>query len=205
MKRKLSQKKRIALIGLCMAIVAVWTWRYLSVNRFYDARTTRTIAYYAMEDEVPIGTESLTLQESVDGYYVHVKDFEIVDFFSYCENNGISLDTRQNAVPDKLALVRITLGNVHGDESGINISDFGLQGIDSYPTLDYDLLGEVNPTFSGAFWGIVPPQNSEYEITIPYMLSKENYKVSTWNNIDNYKFYLKFSDIPVIKCIKLEI
>ena len=204
MKSKLSRKKRIALIGLSIAIMVAWVWRYISINQFYDEHTTKTIAYYTIEDEVPFGTDYLALHESADGYYIQVESFEIVDFVTCCEDYEVSLDSRQVAIPDKLVLVHITLRNEYSNDQGINLSNFSLYGIDSNPPLDYDLLRQINSILSDGSWGISLPHNSEYQVTLPYMLFREYYKTSTWNNIHDYTFYLQVTAFPTVKCIQLE-
>lgn len=203
MKSKLTKKKKIFLIILFFATVAVWGWRYLTVNKFYQEHTTKTISFYSMEDEVPFGSDFLALHESAEGCYVQVENFEIVDFTEYTQNQKISLDSRQVEMPDKLVLVHITLRNKGNDNQDINLSHFALFGIDSNPPMDYDLLCQINPLLSDGIWEITLSQKGEYQITLPYMLFKQYYKNSTWSNLDNYTFYLQCTSIPTVKCIRM--
>ena len=203
MKSKLTKKKQIFLTVLFLAAVAVWIWRYLTINSFYQEHTTKTIAYYSMGEVVPFGSDFLALHESAEDCYIQVENFEIVDFTEYTQNHKISLDSRQVEIPDKLVLVHITLQNDGIDDQDINLANFALFGIDSNPPMDYDLLCQINPILSGGIWEITLSQNGEYQITLPYMLFKQYYKNSTWNNLDNYTFYLQCTSIPTVKCIRI--
>ena len=203
MKPKLSEKKKIILTILCLLLAAVWIWRYHSVNHFYHNHTTRTIAYYSMEEEVPFEDDFLELHESAENCFIRVGNYEIADFVDYVQKNRISLDSRQGKAPEKLVLVQITLYNRGPENRAINLTNFALFGIDSNPPMDYELLCQINPILSGGSWGIALHQSGKYQITLPYMLFSDYYGYSTWNNLGDYTFYLQCTSFPTVKCIQL--
>lgn len=157
MKTKFSKKKKIILAVLGMILVAAWIWRYCSVNRFYHEHTTKTIAYYSMDESVPFEDDFLALHESAEDCFVNVDNYEIVDFDDYVLNNRISLDTRQVEIPEKLVLVQITLQNEGFENRTINFTNFSLFGVDSNAPMDYELLCQMNPILSDGAWGRTLP------------------------------------------------
>lgn len=203
MKTKFSKKKKIILAVLGMIFVAAWIWRYCSVNRFYHEHTTKTIAYYSMDENVPFGDDFLALHESAEDCYINVDNYEIVDFDDYVLNNGISLDTRQVEIPEKLVLIQITLQNEGFENRTINFTNFSLFGVDSNAPMDYELLCQINPILSDGAWGITLPQKGVCQIILPYMLFADYYGYSTWNDLENYTFYLQCTSFPTVKCIQM--
>lgn len=197
--------QRFFITTLCLiCCVFLWIFRYNSINHFYKSNTIRTEAFYPMCQEIEFGDEYLALNESAEGHSICVNKVEFVDFYDYTSCIGNSADTRKAKEPEKLVLVYITLRNKDGNISDIFLPNFSLYGVDSNPQLDYELLTQINPILQTASWYVSLQQGAECDLILPYMLFEQDYKRSTWENLESQTFYFQITAFPTAKFIKTD-
>lgn len=198
----MSKKKKCFFASVIfLALATVWTWRYYTLNEYYDSISNINTEVYDMHEEVPFGDDWIQMDMRADGYYLKANEFEIVDYNEYLRDSSISVSSPYP--PEKLALVHVTLYNKDSDAVGVMLTELQLGGVDSIAGMDWDILTAANPILEGNY-GICLPADTECELVLPYDLNKANFGSSTWKNIDEYDFYLRLTIWPAEKKILLE-
>ena len=195
-------KKKMHAMLICVILLLCaggWIWRYFSINAYYASLSDNTKAIYSAKEIIPFGTDYMSDSVCVDGYSIRVDGFEIVDFGAYVKTLEL---TQTFYRPDKLALVYITLFNENSSAEGVMLTELGLHGVDNYAGMDWDLLLALNPVLQGNF-GIHLSPNTEYSLVLPFGLYKAYFGNSTWQNLEDYKFFLHITAYPTEKDIKV--
>lgn len=194
--------KLILSITIILFISVLWVWRYISLNQYYQELDQSSVVYYQMGEEVPFETDFVEWDVPANGYYVSVDAFEILDYKEYLDSAPFSLEPMFDS--DGIALVYITLRNVDSTDPGIYLSDFCLHGIDSVQGMDWQTLIAANPILNGGL-GIQLRQGTEEQFVLPFYIRADNFGDDTWNNLDNYTFFLRITSFPTQKDIELKI
>lgn len=195
--------KKLRGILACIAVIllaAGWSWRYISLNSYYDSLSHPEKMVYKMGEIVPFGADYMYKGVSAAGYSVRVDGFEIADYETYAE--GLDLDPAYSG-PEKLALVYITLFNESSDAEGVMLTEFQLHGIDNYVGLSRDMLLAANPVLEGNY-GIHLSPDTEYGLVIPFELYSELFGGDTWRHIENYEFFFHVTSYPTEKDIQVQ-
>lgn len=192
MKQK---RKFLRFVSVFIILGCLWTWRYHSLNSYYDSTFTRiSQKSYQLGETVSLGQNKIGGYTAAEGYTIRVDAFEILDYEEYIENTGYKVD-QMFADPEKVGLVSITLANIDSTSNGIMLTDFVLHGIDNYVGLDWNLLTVANPILQGNH-GIQIPQNTEVSLTIPFDMYRSYFNSRTWNNLNEYKWFFKVTSWP---------
>lgn len=204
MQNKSTITTKIALVACVFCLTTVWIIRYHQINQFYKAHTIKAEKFYSMNENVAFEDDFLALHEAAKGHFICVNNLEIVAFTDYINCMGISINTRETAIPEKLALISVRLQNTEGETSDIFFPNFSLFGVDSNPQFDYELFHSINPFISKNSWHISIPKGSDCDLILPYMLFENEYKRSIWENWNQYPFFLQITAFPTAKYIRLE-
>ncbi len=185
------------LILLSLAVLAgLWTWRYVTMNAWYDSfAQDEEVEYHQMAERLAFGKNRLSSGKTADGYFIRVNSFEIVNYQDFMADWTPPEDFEPLFRPDKLALVRITLFNEDSDAEGVMLTELGLHGDDAYAGMDSNLLTALNPVLEGAY-GICLPKGTEYDLVLPYDLFADNLSGWTWRNIETYPWFLHVTGWP---------
>ncbi len=201
MKRKQTGKHVVLLVvAICLAFF--WMTQYKQVNDFYKEHTVKNEIFFPVNSNVKFDDDFLTLSESAEGHEICVNKVEIVDY-SDVETDWQITDERVSTPPDRLILIHVTLRNINGPVSNIDLSNFSLFGKDSNPQIDYELLCKLNPAMQPDSLYVSIPQRTGQSFILPYMLFRENYRLSVWRTMGNYPFYLRITAFPNTKFICL--
>lgn len=184
--------KRVIIAVVIALLAGAWTWRYVTLNAYYDSFENTDTKTYQAGELVPFEDDGLDLYTNLDGYYVRVNRFEIKDYDAYLNEAGFDIK-RQQDEPDKIALAYVTLMNKSCEPNRVSVGEFQLHGVDSTTTLDRDILLAANPILKGST-GIGVATGHECELVLPYQLEKKQFGIFTWWNLDDYKFYLKVTN-----------
>lgn len=196
------KKARLLLISAVLVLLAVgWTWRYVTLNNYYDDLDNRDYQLYQAGELVPFEDDGNDMDTDLNGYYIRVDGYEIRDYQDYLEDTAIFLP-ESDAAPDKLALITITLVNETCDPSPIMATDMMLRGVDSVIPMDWDVLVQANPILGGNT-GIALNPGTECQLILPYGLRKDRFDGSTWRNIDEYKLFLQVTSSLTTKEIQV--
>ncbi len=196
-------KRKTWIIGCAvfLLLAAAWSWRYVTMNAYYDSISLVKKETYAMHETVPFGKDWLQ-DACADGYEIEAKGFEIVDYEPFLQSAGLPEDINLFP-PEKLALVHVTLYNRDSNAEGVMLIDLLLKGVDSIAGMDWDILTALNPILEGNY-GICLPIGTECDLILPYDLFRSNFGSSTWRNIKEYDFSLAVTIWPTEKRIRLE-
>ncbi len=194
-------KRFVLILAAAIVLSALWGWRYVSLNRYYQSLSDRTRQVYPAGEFVSFGTDWVTKDITANGYSVRIDDFRILDYEDYIATLDSSYEEPYGK-PDKLALVYITLRNDNSTEEGVMLTDLKLHGIDNYVGMNWDILVMANPVLSG-YYGINIAVGKEYQLILPFDLDKEFFGSDTWRDIEGYMFYLHITAYPAEKDIKV--
>ena len=189
----------VAFCLIILVLVAGWIWRYCTMNAQYKSSNNELREVYSMGEIVPFGTNYTLQGLQADGYSLRVDSFTIVNYDGFLTEIGLDLETTNN-VPEKLALVYITLFNDESTADGVMLTDFWLHGIDNYVSVDPDVLAAINPVLATGY-GISLSPGTEYSLIIPFDLPQVLFGNDTWRNIEDYMFYLHITNYPTEKDI----
>lgn len=168
---------RPVLILIVFALLAgAWTWRYVTLNKYYDDLDNSDYKLYQSGENVPFEDDGNDTDTDLNGYWVRVDGYEIQE-----DDTGNS---------DKLILVHITLSNESCDPNPISLIDFKLRGTDTQLNMDWDILIRENPCLGG-YTSIALNAGTEQKLVLPYMLRREDFADSTWEAIEDYPLFLQ--------------
>lgn len=192
--------KRTLLIWITILVmVGLWYWRYTTLNEYYSGINTVTEMVYQADEIVPFENDRISDGTVLDGYSIRVDDFEIIDIHSFCAVYGVNYDDLYSK-PDQVALVYVTFFNEASKAEGIALTDFLLHGIDNYVSSNWELLSLLNPVLQGRY-GIRLPENSEYQVVLPFSIYQTYFGSSTWDEMDKYDWFLRITYWPTEKDI----
>ena len=194
----MKDKQRLFFI-LIIVILSACFIRYRYVNKYYNQFTNQTTEYYLPGEWVNFDSDYIDYGLCVPGYQIRVDSFEIAETEKFL--NRFNIDSELSyTLPEKLAVVTITLRNENSAADGIMLSELALHGYDSIAYLDWNLLTDANPILEGNL-GIQLSVGQEYTIILPYKLLQQYYSKSTWSNIEDYTFFLRITEYPTAKDI----
>ena len=196
------KKKNIAVLILALLLATGWTWRYVTMNTYYDSFVTTQKETYRIGDVVRIEDDLGGWTSSLNGYSLRVDKFEVQDFDTYVES--IDFEPDEYYIPgERVALLHITLFNEDSDAEGVMLTDFQLRGVDTIIYLDWDLLTAANPVL-GDNYGIKLSPGTQCSIVLPHKLQKEYFGSWTWNHFEDYKLYFRVTVHPTEKIIEVQ-
>lgn len=181
-------------IGVAVIIAAgLWFWCYTSMNAYYDSLDNTIEIQYQTGEIVPFGQNKTAEGNVIEGYSIRVDDMEILEFEDFLQTWEIDPE-ELNSSPDRVALVYITLFNEDSDES-VFLPELEFHGPDNSVGMNWDILWAVNPELNG-YTGIQLSHGQEYEVVLPYSLSRRFFGFYTWNNLDDYGWLLRITSWP---------
>lgn len=195
------KKKTVILLCVIVVLAGLWFWRYTSMNAFYESISLMEERDYQAGEFVPFEDDIIFDKEQANGYYIRVDSMEIVDFDELCRRNQLSSADVPGA-PDRVALVTITLFNEDNEEDPVTLLSFGMHGLDSSAGMNWDLLMMLNPVLEGHF-SVRVEKGSQYQFVLPYNLRQRNFSSSTWNDMENYEWFLRVTTWPTEKDIAI--
>ena len=196
------KRKHIIVLTLALLLVAGWTWRYVTMNAYYDSLVTTQKETYRIGDVVPFEDDLGEWKTNLNGYSVRVDKFEVQDYDAYAKSIDFKPD--ESYIPgERIALLYITLFNEDSDADGVMLTDFQLRGVDTIIYLDWDLLTAANPVL-GENYGIRLSTGTQCSIVLPYKLQKEYFGSWTWNHFEDYKLYFRVTVHPTEKIIEVQ-
>lgn len=194
--------KCICVLLVIPLLASVWGYRYRTLNRYYEGLSNVTEETFEIGEEIEFGVDYIDYGLKADGYSICVDKFEVLDYDVFKELYGSSCKSN-GRVPDKLALVSITLRNHGSSDDGVPLAELELFGVDELIFMDYELLQNLNPVLQGNL-GISLADNTEFKLLLPYGLYQNNFGSETWDKIDQYDFFLQVTTHPICKVVNLK-
>ena len=186
--------KRFLLLAAILLLAGGWAWRYTTLNDFYGSLYAQVRDTYPMGEIVPIGDSGTKYGMNAGGYSVRVDDFAILDLPEFLEQISAS-EADLTSLPDKVAVVYVTLFNEDSQAPGVNLAGFWLHGIDNYATAEFGLVALANPVLrASGNPGISLSPGTEYSVVIPFSLYEQYFGMDTWRNFEEYDFYFCMSN-----------
>lgn len=188
MKKKI---RLVIILGVIVVLAAAWTWRYVTLNKYYDDLDNGDYKLYQAGELVPFEDDGNDLYTDLNGYHIRVDGHEIQDYDDYIANADFTIDRDEND-PDKIALVYITLVNESCEPNPVSLVDLKLRGVDALLNMERDILALANPALNG-YTGIALHAGTEQKLVLPYGLWKDSFESGTWRSIDEYSLYLQIT------------
>lgn len=196
------KRKHIIVLILALVLIAGWTWRYVTMNAYYDSLVIAEKETYQIGDVVPFGDDLGGWTTNLNGYSLRVDKFEVQDFDTYAESINFKPD--EYYIPgERVALLYVTLFNEDSDAEGVMLTDFQLRGVDTTIYLDWDMLLAANPVL-GENYGIQLLHGTEYSVVLPYKVQEDLFTAWTWNHFDDYDLFFRLTSHPTEKIIKVQ-
>lgn len=180
--------KRTLLITVIILLAAAWTWRYVTMNRYYDDLDNSDYQLYQSGEFVPFEDDGLDLETDLNGYHARVDRFEVKSTTDCLSEWGVNVSA-DKFTAEKIALVYITLKNEDCDPNPVKLTAMLFRGEDCTAPMQYDLLVAANPVLQG-YTQIALNPGDECQIVLPYGLVKTFFNTHTWEHIDEETFYL---------------
>ena len=200
------KKKKFLLIVIIIVLFSCWFIRYKSLNLEYQKQwSPNSTEIYALGDTVTFDDNYIGTNYSAEGYSLCVDDFRIVDSKDYSEKLPFTIPDNLYKLPDRVALVTITLSQQGSNSEGVPLTELDLHTIDMMATMDWDLLYAANSVLSDGSTGIRLPDGSSYQMILPYALYRDRCSLSEWRNIYNSDFWLYITSYPIRKEIQLKV
>ena len=187
---------------MLLICTVLWTWRYISMNRYYDSFGNISEIIYQIGDIVPLDNNRLGGFYQADGYSFRVNSFDIVNYEEYTLETGTQFNNLYKN-PEKLGILNITLFNSDSNADGIMLTELKLHGIDNYVGMNWDLLVALNSILEGNV-GIKLPHNTEVDLILPYNIPQEYFSSRTWKNLDDYAWFFEIASWPINLEVSLE-
>ena len=186
----------ISAVSISLAVACAERIRYVN-RQLQDApvrefQTGETVAF----------EKDILTNDTMEGYSVRVDGAEILDYKDFLEKYDV--EDEYTYVPDKVYDVEVTLKNTDADEgTGINLTEFYVQGPAIVCGLNTDLLGAANPQLDGVY-AIALRENTGLVLHLPFELNEGYFKERTWRHLDDLDMNLVATLYPVKKVIALE-
>lgn len=193
---------RLTLILLVVALLAgAWLWRYITLNRYYDDLDNSGYKLYQAGENVPFEKDGNDKYTDLNGYYVRVDGYEVVDTQEYLRANDIDLNAGEQA--EKLVLVTITLTNESCDANPVAVTDFSLRTTDTNLSMNRNLLSPLNEVLGTYDSGVALNAGTQCQLVLPYNLHKSNFSDQNWTHLDEIPLYLQVTNTLITKEIAL--
>lgn len=186
---------------IAFSLVCAAIYRYVTLNTYYSILSNQHKEVYSVDEIVPFGENYLNPGVCFNGYLLRVNKLEITDSSAYLNSIPHSIDTDAE-IPEKLALVYITLFNEDSDVEGVMLTELGFHSVDNYATMNWELLTSENPVLEGNY-GVRLAPNTSYDLILPFSLYKRYFSAATWNSLERCIFFLHITSYPTEKDIQL--
>ena len=196
------KRKHIILLILALVLIAGWTWRYVTMNAYYDSLVIAEKETYQIGDVVPFEDDLSAMKTNLNGYSMRVDKFEVQDFDNYAKSINFKPDEYYTP-GERVALLYVTLFNEDSDAEGVMLTDFQLRGVDTIIYLDWDMLLAANPVL-GENYGIQLLHGTEYSVVFPYIVQEDLFTAWTWNHFDDYDLFFRLTSYPTEKVIQVQ-
>lgn len=197
MKQRTNLIKIISIVIIGVLLVMAYAQRYRFVNQKLKAAPVKE---YSIGEEVKM-EQDILINYTMEGYSISVNQAEVFSYKDFLKK--YNAEDEYSYVPDKIYDVEVTLRNIDAnDETGVNLSEFYVQGVAVCAGLDTNLLDQVNPNLKGMY-EIALRKNSSITIHMPFGLYEENFKKDVWNNLNDFNMNFVATLYPTKKIVHL--
>ncbi len=196
------KKKYVIWLLVAAVLSGLWFWRYTTMNAYYDSLNRVVEKEYLSGEYVPFEDDYISGEDTLDGYFVRVDGFELLEFEELCSRTGMTGEGIYSP-PERVVLVTVTLKNETNAEDAVPLTSLVLHGIDSVVGLNWDLMADLNPKLEGNS-RVRLREGQEFQVVLPYNLRKNLFSSYTWNHMENYDWFLRITVWPTEKDIKIQ-
>lgn len=197
MKQRTNLIKIISIGIIGVLLVMAYAQRYRFVNQKLKAAPVKE---YSIGEEVKM-EQDILINYTMEGYSISVNQAEVLSYKDFLKK--YNAEDEYSYVPDKIYDVEVTLRNIDAnDETGVNLSEFYVQGVAVCAGLDTNLLAQANPDLNGMY-AIALRKDSSITIHMPFGLYEENFKKDVWNNLNDFNMNFVATLYPTKKIVHL--
>lgn len=183
---------------LCIIVCIAYGYRYQTVNAQIK---NPEIKEYNMGEQVEFRDDFL-INYTMKGYALKVEQAEVLTYEQFLDK--YNADDEYSYVPDKIYDVEITLENIDAqDDSGVNLSEFYIQGVAVCAGIDINLCDVANPNFGGAYQ-IALRKGTDMTVHMPFALYEENFREDIWRKLDEFDMDFVATLYPTKKIVHLQ-
>jgi hypothetical protein len=184
-------------IVFCLILLCAYGWRYQVVNAQLQ---NPEIQEYDMGERIEFQDDFL-INDTMKGYAITVNQAEILTYEQFLEK--YHAEDEYTYVPDKIYDVEVTLKNINAkDTTGINLSEFYVQGVAVCAGIDTNLCSVANPNFKGAY-AIALRAGTELIVHMPFALYEENFRDDVWDDLDHFDMNFVATLYPTKKVVHM--
>lgn len=195
-------KRFLLIFTLSIVLICAWLVRYRAINQDYQERwAANSEKTYSLGETVAIASDYLGYGITADGYTIKVNSFEIVDYKTYSSAWSYD-DTDRSRIPDKVALVDVTISQQNSTAEGFPLTELSLYTRDMLMNMDWDLLDMANRVLKGNT-GIRLEDGAACDIVLPFDLYKYRFTSSEWKKLEQSNIWLQITNYPARKSIKV--
>lgn len=198
-----NKRKRLIIFTIVFLLGVLYVWRYVQLNASYQRMQTGWDEIHYLGEEVSLGENHIDNSIQANGYSIRVDAVQIVDTAEYMEEKGLSSDSREASLPERLALLSATIKNKDNRDDSFPVLLFEVYGIDFYTVVDFELFNQINIDLQKEGWGIILPQGTEHTVVIPFRLDRDSFNFYTWNHLAGYPLSMRLTYGPARIIIKL--
>lgn len=191
-------------ISISLVVVLVFAFCIIGYRQRYIAVNERVpnvpLTVYHKGEMVAMEKDIL-MESSMEGYEIQINDAEVLTYEKFLKKYNAEDEYTQ--IPDKVYDVSVTLKNVDADDGiGIDLSEFYLQGNCYFTGLNTNLLEVSSPNLDGAV-AIALRKGTEFNINLPFDLYEDDFRNSTWNNLEKFDMNFVATLYPKKKVIAI--
>lgn len=198
-----NKRKRLIIFTIAFLLGVLYVWRCVQLNASYQGMQTGWDEIHYLGEEVSLGENYIDNSIQANGYSIRVDAVQIVDTAEYMKEKGLSSDSREASLPERLALLSATIKNEDNRDDSFPVLLFEVYGIDYYTVVDFELFNQINSDLQKEGWGIVLPPGTESTVVIPFRLDRDSFNFCTWNHLTGYPFLMRLTYGPARIIIKL--
>ena len=184
----MKKHKKLIVAVLCILLAAAWIWRYVSMNKYYDDLDNGEYKLYSLGEMVPFEDDSFS-DGDLSGCYIQASDFEVRDCGALLAEKKLTLSAHYQ-MPEKVALVTVTIKNESSDEKQFPLMGFSLHGVDFNASPNNELIIGLN-TQLGKNTNLALSPGESRTLVLAYDLYRDRFGGITWRYFDKCKFYLQ--------------
>ena len=191
---KVQTKKGIAVL-LVVIVVALWVWRFLAVNRYYEKIGVEKV-FYQLDEPIELGENVVAYWISTEGYTLTFHNWALLCYEDVLKEFQISNEivSQFTDKPEYVVIVPVTVYNEDNTEGALPLTDFTLHGIDWYTDWNAELMNVINSKGWDIYYTCAP--GTSEEIYLVYNLRQLSKPDSRWESIAEESMWIHVTSYP---------
>lgn len=197
----MKRRKLIEISIFVLLCAGLWFYRYFSFNSEIAKTYTAKRTYFAVNDSVEYGDNIINLH-TYKGCSMKLKKATLLDMENFCRQfdllgaYGIMQEENDATADSKICLLELEFTNGSNYSQAFDLGDLVLCGLDK--TLNQSVfVTDINPELNLDEKSTIhtEPKFSQ-TVLIPFLLNRDGFSSSQWEQLENYPLYLFVTQFP---------